>query len=178
MSEPPPALQSSKVNRRVVADGGHCEVSCAVRADGTTSPASDLFDQLAANTWADPHADKLPDERQTRHRDRLIALCEALADGNDLPNGSFNALQAGIWELKVDGIRVTFYDTDGTGSYVDTAPEYEDTWDGGRRPVFPMDDLEEHIRLGHCFAKTTQKTTDEDLHQSQQVREEDLAHDR
>ena len=178
MNEQPATLQSSKVARRVVADGTYCEVACAVLADGVTSPASDLLDQLDEAMWPDPEVDQLPDERQTRHRSRLISLCEALADGDDLPAGSWNALPEGMLELKVDGIRVTFYDTDGHGNYSSAAPEYTDRWDGTRQPVLPIDDFQEHIRLGHCFPKTTQKTTMKDIQRSQQVREEDVSHDR
>jgi len=160
--------------RRLVASGAYLDVECAVRAD-ETSPASELLDQLAEGTWPDPEAESLPDEWQPRYLQRLIALCQALAAGDSIPDNAFNALEDGVLEFKIDGLRVTFYDTDGRGNCGVTEIEYYDDWSGKRRPVLP--EFEEYVRLGHVFPKTGQKTRPEDIQQSLQVRKEDLEHD-
>lgn len=166
----------TKVERRVVADGAWYEVACAVLADGETSPAAELLDELEAGMWADPEAAELPDERQVRDSIRLLALAESLANEGDLPRGLYNRLEKGIWELKVGNIRVTFYDTDGEGGFVPKYGTQVPAWDGYRWEL--PDDFDDFIRLGHTFAKTGKTTTRGDLARSETVRAEDVNHDK
>lgn len=169
-------LRLTKVQRRVVADGSCFEVSCAISADGTTSPASAVIDELSEGMWADPEATELPDEYQPRLRTRLLAHVKQLAEEGDLPPSAYNRLREGIWELKVESIRMTFYDTDGDGGWTPKNGERLDTWDGYRWDL--PQDFDDYIRLGHCFPKTGQKTSEEDLNASCTIREEDVQHDR
>lgn len=166
----------TKVERRVVADGEWFEVACAVLADGESSPAATLLDELERGMWADPEAEELPDERQVRDSIRLVALAESLANEGDLPRGTYNRLEHGIWELKVGNIRVTFYDTDGQGGFVPKYGTEVPTWDGHRWEL--PDDFDEFIRLGHTFPKTGRRTTREDLDLSESARAEDIDHDK
>ncbi len=160
----------------MVVDGGFYEVSCAVASDGVTAPASTLLDELSSGMWPDPHAESLPDEWQPRLRTRLLAHVKQLAEEGELPPGAYNRLDEGIWELKVEAIRVTFYDTDGAGNWSPKYGDRVDVW-GGSRWELP-EDFDEFLRLGHCFAKETQRTPADDIEASCAMREEDVSHDR
>lgn len=166
----------TKVERRLVVDGDFYEVSCAVREDGVTSPASNLLDELEEGMWADPEADVLPDEYQPKLRRRVIAHLEQLAAEGDLPGNAYNRLNDGIWEIKVEGIRISFFDTDGEGHWSAKCGSTVDTWDGGRKHELP-DDFDEYIRLGHTFPKAGQKTLQTDINECIQIRKEDVSHD-
>lgn len=169
-------LRLPKVQRMVIADGEYCEVACAVRADGITSPAAQLLEELSSGNWPDPHAEELPDEHQVKLHRRLIAHAEQLANGEYLPPTAYNRLVEGIWELKVETVRLTFYDTDGEGHWTPKSGTSVATWDGRNRVELP-EDFDEFLRLGHAFAKTSQRTLEADLQESMQVREEDVQHD-
>lgn len=171
------SLRLAKVSRRVVVDGDFFEVSCAVAADGETAPASSLLDELSSGMWADPNAESLPDEWQPKLRSRLLAHVKQLAAEGELPPSAYNRLNDGIWELKVESIRATFYDTDGAGGWTPKLGDKIATWNGQHRWELP-DDFDEYIRLGHCFAKETQRTPEEHLGASKAMREEDVHHDR
>ncbi|KJL18829.1 hypothetical protein RL72_03301 [Microbacterium azadirachtae] len=160
-----------------MAEGTYFEVSCAVAADKITAPASDLLDELESGMWADPGAESLPDEYQPKLRTRLLAHVKQLACEGELPPNAYNRLDDGIWELKVESIRATFYDTDGEGGWSPKHGQKVATWNGGYRWDLP-DDFDEYIRLGHCFAKDGQKTRKEDLDASCAIRMEDVEHDR
>lgn len=168
-------LRLAKVARRVVADGGMYEVACAVGRDGKTAPASDLLDDLETGMWADPNAKSLPDEWQPRLRTRLLAHVNQLANEGDLPGSAYNRLEEGVWELKVESVRVTFYDTDGAGGW---SPKYGERVGMGSWARWELPDFDEFLRLGHCFAKETQSTPPDDIRASCTVREEDVEHDR
>jgi len=84
----------------VVVDGDWCQVACAVRADGVASPAGEMLDALEKGEWDDPEAEALPDSWQVRWFHRLLAACEALANGDSLSQSAYNRLRDGIWELK------------------------------------------------------------------------------
>ncbi len=146
-----------------------------MRADGTTSPASDLLDDLSEGMWDDPEAESLPDEYQPTLRRRLIANIEYFANHGELGRDSYNRLRDGIWEFKASGVRISFYDTDGIGGYDPKHGERVSTWD--QRYIYELPEFDEFIRLGHAFPKTSQKTTEADLASCATVREEDLEHD-
>lgn len=165
----------TKVDRRVVADGDYFEVACAVAADGVTSPAAVVIDELEVGMWADPDAEALPDEYQPKLRTRLLAHIKQLATQGELPAKAYNRLQDGVWELRVESVRMTFYDTDGEGGWSPKTGEKLVTWDGYRWDL--PDDFDEYLRLGHCFAKVGQKTPPGDIDKSRTMREEDVSHD-
>ncbi len=150
-----------------------------MRADGS-APAAVLLDQLLDQTWPDPESSEFPDAWQTKLYYRLINAIELIADGYDPEPHEFNYLGDGLWEFTITNLRVTFYDTDGRGE-PDTTWSGEDSgWGIGRVEYRLPDDFASSgvVRLGHVFAKTTQKTTDYDLKVARAVREEDLEHDR
>lgn len=119
----------------------------------------------------------LPDEAQPKFYSRLIGHLQDIAEGYDLNPSWHNRLDDGIWELKRDAVRLTFYDTDGNGSYTPKfGKEYEE-WDGRVRYVLDPEEMEEDIRVGHAFSKNSQRTSPEDLAEAAAVREEDLNHD-
>lgn len=163
------------MKRRVVASGEWCEIACAVIGDGTQSPASTLLDELETNVWPNPNVEIYPDEYQTTQRTRLLALVEAIAEGNDIRRGDFNYLHKGIWELKIQDLRVSFFDTDGEGGWTEKTGSKISAWDGDQ---WEFPELDELVRLGHCFAKTAPKTNETDLARSIEVREEDAFHDK
>lgn len=169
-------LRLTKVRRIVVADGDFYEVACAVVADGVSSPAATLLEELKEGMWADPQADVLPDEYQPRLRTRLLAHITELAKTGDLPPRAYNRLEDGVWEIKVEGIRLTFYDTDGAGGWVPKQGETVPTWDGRQRHELP-DDFDQYVRLGHHFPKKGQKAARADIDRSIEVRTEDVSHD-
>lgn len=169
----PGTLDLTKLERTVIADGEFCVIECAVRSDGST-PVEVLLRELEEGTWPNPNSEELPDSYQPRQRDRFLALCELLAEGDDLPQNAVNHLEDGIWEFKVGDLRVTFYDTDGRGGYVAKTPKYVSNWSGADFEY----DMDEFVRLGHYFAKTGPTTTSNDLQSANEVRVEDLTHDR
>ena len=124
----------------------------------------------------------LRERNKAKRRDAIVRAAFQLFADMGYPNNQYctvNELQDGVWEFKLGRVRVSFYDTDGRGSYnakrrvisiVDSEfPDEEFWW----LPLF-----DEDLRLGHCFGKTTQRTEDEDISETLRVREEDLAHDR
>ena len=166
----------TKVARRLFVDGDYFEVACAVASDGVTSPAARTIDELEVGMWDDPHADSLPDEYQPKLRSQLLAHLTNLANYGDLPPSAYNRLRDGIWEVKVESIRITFFDTDGQGGWTPKLGTRVDKWDGYRWDL-PAD-FDEYLRLGHSFAKTGQKTPSDHIDASLHMREEDTAHDR
>lgn len=166
----------TKVVRTVLADGACHEVACAVLRDGVTSPVLELLKQLEEGNWPDPNIEEFPDEYQANTRRRFLAHVEYLANFGELEYG-FNRLDEGIWEIKVESLRVTFFDTPGDGTFQPKFGEVYDGWDGRRAIAFPTD-LDEFIRVGHYFGKDGQKAPPHDVKRSIEVREEDLAHDR
>lgn len=169
------SLGLTKVSRLVLADGDFYQVQCAVLRDGVSAPAADLLAQLEKGVWRDPAVDRFPDEYQPTVRRRLLAEVEYLAENGEL-EGQFNRLRMGIWELKIGNLRVTFYDTPGDGTFSPKFGEPYWEWDGSQSWILP--DFDEFVRLGHCFAKDSQKTREIDIQHSIRVREEDISHDR
>jgi len=172
-------VSTDSCGRELIAEGDFYVVHCALRSDGS-SPARDFLAALATGSWEpDPDAEKLPDDEQVRDLDWFLAEIRYVAqNGDPQRRTAVNALQDGIWEFKRGRKRLTFYDTDGTGSYLvkdrlqDSAeadPNSDHWW-------FPT--FDEFLRLGHAFPKTTQKTPEFDLVMGATVREEDIQHDR
>jgi len=168
----------SKVHRRIVHDGNVYLVECAVRADEITSPVAHFLDQLKEKTWS-PESDDInpvqPDEQPTAYA-WLVQKIAYFADEGDFPHvGNRNQLRNGIWEIKRWHIRITFFDTDGQGSYTPKVTQRIYAGGGG---YFPLPVFDPFIRLGTVFIKTTQKTSHYELNLAEQIRKEDLAHDR
>lgn len=165
--------------RRLIAKGRLHEVHCAVRSD-SSSPAGEFLDLLKDGMWEpDPDAKSLPSDEQIRDHDWFLSAIRKWAnDGEPFHNRAVNALDNGVWEFKRGAKRLTFYDTDGVGGYVEKrkivdyadaeCPE-SDFWQ------IPMFDV--LLRLGHAFPKVGQEATQDDLQISQDVRDEDLRHD-
>lgn len=168
----------SKVRRRVLHDGGAYLIECAIAADGVSSPADQILRELEENFWDDPASDKRPDEAQTKIYTRVMAHFEWLAEyGRFERPTDFNSLDQGIWEIKVANVRFSFFDTDGVGGY---SPKYGTAyldWQQKLRWELP-EQFDEFVRIGHCFAKVSQQTLEEDLQQADAMREEDVGHDR
>lgn len=170
------------MERTVVADGALHEIACAVTKDGT-SPATEVLEQFSAGLWeADPDTESMPDDAQIKDYDLFLAAMEYFAE-NGIPHSSqvqLNSLRQGIWEFKIHRKRFSFFDTDGFGRKLEPVkfknreqcsyPEDEDFWH--------VPDFEHRIRLGHCFPKLSEKTTEKDIRRTLQVRAEDLEHDR
>lgn len=159
----------------VVADGDHFLIECAIRRD-LSSPVADFLDEMAAGAWAPGVENGLEPDEQVSWTDAFFAACEHLADtGSPIYAASFNQLRDGIWELKHWDLRVSFYDTDGHGNHTpvvdrDSYPRY------ANRP-WP-DGFDENLRLTSAFQKRGQKAEERHMAFANQVREEDLEHDR
>lgn len=134
-----------------------------------------MLDLLANKTWPNPNVKRLPDEYQTSQRTRLLALAEAVAEEEPLRRNDFNFLDDGVWELKINDLRVSFFDVDGEGGWVPKNGEKVPAWDGDRYEL--PDDFDKLIRVGHYFAKTGKRTAKTDIFRSIEVRKEDVAHD-
>lgn len=158
----------------VIADGDYHEVSCCLLEDGVSSPVTTLLDELNNGVWPEPNVTDFPDEYQANYRSRLLAEIEHLC-ALGVPARDYDYLTEGIWEFKIAGLRVTFFDTPGDGTYSPKVGERA-TASGPRRFHFP-DEFDEFVRLGHYFGKDTGKTRQEDLRSAKKIRKEDLAHD-
>lgn len=138
---------------------------------------------MVAGEWTeDPDLEDVPDDAQISQADKLRVGIEFFAE-HGYPNNRYctlNALRDGIWEFKKGRVRISFFDTDGEGNFAPKS-KIQDR----READFPDDEahwqipqFDPLIRLGHCFGKTTEKTEEEDIIMTLQVREEDIAHDR
>lgn len=170
-----------KVSRTLVCKKQTHIVEHAVCADMTT-PSLEAWRAMEQGAWEeDPDLEDVPDDAQIKHSQKFRAGIEFFADYG-YPNNSFctvNALKDGIWEFRLGSKRISFYDTDGRGGWApkhkvlsinDSAYPDSDFW--------WIPDMDESIRLGHCFGKTGQKTDPQDIEETLRVREEDTAHDR
>lgn len=165
----------TKVKRKLVYNSVFL-LEYGLSADGT-APAEEAVKLLAEKQWRHAEADEYPDEIQASMYTRLRDLMRRLAGDEDLPPGSFNRLNEGIWELKVNNFRVTFYDTDGTGGFEPKLGRATFGWDQKRAWELPLD-FDKFIRLGVCWEKDDDKARPEDVDRSLAFRIEDLAHDR
>lgn len=165
----------AKVVRTLVYKGVFT-VECGRGADGE-SPAHDLLKLLLAKQWVNSEAEKYPDEKQASFYIRLRDLLKRLAQDEELPLGTYNRLDDGVWELKVNNLRLTFYDTDGVGGYVPKHGTRKYGWDGKHYWELPYDFCDD-IRLGTYFEKDDEQAPPAEVARSIEFREEDLSHDR
>lgn len=137
-----------------------------------------MLRELRSGFWNDPRSTVRPDRRQISDYHKLRALLEELASTGYIENeGSYNSLHDGMWELKLNNIRLTFYDTSGDGYYEPKLGETRWDWSQKRRQHLP-EDFDEQIRVGHGFAKTGQKAPEAEVKRAKALREEDVNHDR
>ncbi|MFS0700283.1 hypothetical protein AB6N24_09955 [Cellulomonas sp. 179-A 4D5 NHS] len=163
----------ANIERRVIAEGEEFCVECAVRTD-LTSPVSEFLDGIEGGA-ADHVGDLEPDE-QIRWYDWFMAACDGLAEYGTLPHRhDHNQLLDGIWEIKHSVLRITFFDTDGSG-------EYEPLIDSDSYSRFTTrpwpDDFLYYLRLTTAFTKTAPKAPPAEIELAKTVRTEDLEHDR
>lgn len=158
-------LQISKVSRTLIYVGTHFAIECAIRKDGS-SPAMRMFDQLANSRVNIPDVPP-PDTAQPSFLTDLLIFIKEIADGYMPRSGALNYLTEGIWELKRETIRITFYDTDGSGNF-----------HGHQHMRFLEDQFYSILRLGHSFVKQSAKTSEEDIFQAIQTRKEDIDYDK
>lgn len=105
--------------------------------------------------------------------DWFLGACEQLADGGRLPHqNAHNQLRDGIWEFKHWDLRVSFYDTDGSGEYSPLIDR--DSYSRFTTRPWP-DDFLQHLRLTTAFHKDVQQ---HHISLAATVRGEDLEHDR
>ncbi|MBT1632368.1 hypothetical protein [Curtobacterium flaccumfaciens] len=155
-----------------------------VRTDGTV-PAQEFLKELSSGNWrADPdheNSHPWPDEAQPRDRALLVQIIRNFAnEGAPRSDRQVNVLEDGVWEFKRASKRVTFWDTDGSGSCVTYAKvaDIADAERGAQDPMWKFPNFESQLRLGHCFGKTGERTTQLDIQESIAIKEEDLSHDR
>jgi hypothetical protein len=163
----------ANVERRIIAEGEQFAVECAVRAD-LTSPVSQFLD--AVGSGSAEHVGDLEADEQIDWFDWLIAACDGLAHYGWLPHRhAHNQLLDGIWEIKHSVLRISFFDTDGTGKY-EPLIDRESYPPPATRP-WP-DDFDYYLRLTTAFTKTSAKTPPTEIALAKTVRTEDLEHDR
>lgn len=158
-------LQIGKVSRTLIYVGTHFAIECAIRKDGS-SPAMRMFDQLANSRVEIPDVPP-PDTAQPSFLTNLMIFIKEIADGYMPRAGALNYLTEGIWELKRETIRITFYDTDGSGNF-----------HGHQHKRFLEDQFYSILRLGHSFVKQSARTSQEDIFQALQTRKEDIDYDK
>lgn len=158
-------LHKSKVSRTLIYVGTHFAIESAVRRDGT-SPALNMLNQLAQGMVEIPDFPP-PDSAQSAFLTDMMFFFKEIADGYQPRQGALNYLTEGIWELKRETIRITFYDTDGSGKF-----------HGHQHKRFLEDSFYPIFRLGHSFVKQSAKTSPEDIYQALQTRKEDIEHDK
>jgi hypothetical protein len=158
-------LQKSKVSRTLIYVGTHFSIECAIRQDGS-SPALNMLRQLALGMVEIPEFPP-PDSAQSFFLTDLLIFIKDIADGYQPRNGAMNYLTEGIWELKRETIRITFYDTDGTGRF-----------HGHQNRDFLGDEFYPIFRLGHSFVKRTAKTSEDDIQLALRTRNEDIEYDK
>jgi hypothetical protein len=158
-------LQIRKVSRTLIYVGTHFAIECAIRKDGS-SPAMRMFDQLANSRVEIPDVPP-PDAAQPSFLTDLMIFIKEIADGYMPRAGALNYLTEGIWELKRETIRITFYDTDGSGNF-----------HGHQHKRFLEDQFYSILRLGHSFVKQSARTSQEDIFQALQTRKEDIDYDK
>ena len=158
-------LHLSKVTRTLIYVGTHFAIESAIRKDGT-SPAMRMFDQLSQGRLEIPDFPP-PDNAQTLFLTDLMIFIKEIADGYQPRSGALNYLTEGVWELKRETVRITFYDTDGAGNF-----------HGHQHKRFLEAQFYPILRLGHSFVKQSAKTSQEDIEQALLTRKEDIDYDK
>lgn len=162
----------AKVERTVVHDGEYCLVEYAVKTD-SREPAKEFLNRLGSG-MVEVRDVSNPDEKQPGYKAKLLGTIFDFAEGEDIPNRSYNFLSDGIWEFKAGDMRVSFYDTDGNGDFDPKNWQKDSPFSKAQLP----DEFDEQVRLGHSFAKPDSSTSADDLMECATVRTEDLEHDR
>lgn len=163
------------VDRLLVAEGRWFAVECAVRRD-LSSPVADFLDGLRVGKSPVAQTAGLELDEQIDWRRWFVQACRRIADDGHPPHrDAHNQLRDGIWELKHWQLRVSFYDTDGSGRY---EPLIDDALHSRFKTRPWPQDFEENLRLTTAFGKTGQKTEPAQIQLAIDVREEDLEHDR
>ena len=162
----------------MVVRGQFHHVDCGVREDGC-APAGAFLDALKKGAWHRHDESEPLDEQISDYHWFLNAITHWAKTGEPVYRGAVNALEDGVWEFRHGDRRLTFFDTDGKGSY--TAKLQIRSHEESEAPdseYWHIPYFDHQIRLGYAFTKVSQKTLPRDLHESQETREEDLAHDR
>lgn len=104
-------------------------------------------------------------------------FCARIADGLMLKcRKNYMRLDAGLWEIKLGDLRITFYDTDGVGQVCGSEISWGTSiYDSN---PWPLGDFEEYLRLTTAFIKDSEKTPPAQLAYAKQIRREDFEHDR
>jgi len=162
--------------RTVVADGECHLIECAVAADGS-APALEFLNQLRKGVRETYPVD-IDSDAQVQAYGIILARCEYLARYGEFASRNrkhYNQLWDGIWELKHEELRLSFFDTAGDGTYSPKIAE-SDYW--GNAPRLPI--FDEFIRLGRGFPKprTMRWTPEAEIRFALRLREEDLEHDK
>lgn len=166
------------IERRPIIRGQVHHVDCAVRSDGSC-PAGEFLDALKKGTWSQDDETRSADEQLDEYSKLLFAIKYWANYGEPAYRDAGKSLEDGVWEFRYADKRLTFYDTDGKGSYTPKLPirDYAEA-DAPDSPYWQIPNFDYLIRLGHAFTKKSQKTPKGDLAVSRTVREEDLDHDR
>lgn len=155
-------------------------MECAVLGD-ESSPALEFLESLRHGTWTagDDEPDPPADE-QLVDRAVFLQMAKRLAD-TGMPTGGRSQtrdLDDGIWEFKRDRMRLSWFDTDGTGQFL-AKPRIRDR----KLSPYPDDDswwfpaFDEFIRLGHAFPKQGETAGNLNIEETLKVRVEDIQHD-
>jgi hypothetical protein len=175
-------LGDSGPKRRLVWKGRLHHVYCAIRADGS-SPARHLLDALRSGNLPgdtdDADAGLEPDERVSDYQWFVKTIKHFAEEGEPPYRGAINYLRSGIWEFKHGTKRLTFYDTSGDGNCKQHGEIYNHAdADEPESDYWYIPNFDHELRLGHWFLKDSQTTAEKDLSDAEEVREEDLDHDR
>lgn len=171
-----PRGQNPMVVRSLVHTGSKHTVRAALAGDGMSQPAMEYL-RLLESRMLPLVGIELPDDQQVGIYHRLIAKIKRFADGKQLGRTDTNELEDGVFEFKHDVVRISFFDTDGVGSYTPKAGEWFTEWDG-KRACKPPTDFDREVRLGHSFEKVGRRAEQSDIDQCIRVRREDVAHDK
>lgn len=166
------------MDRRAIMRGQLHQVDCAARTDGST-PAGQFLDALKNGAWNQSALEGPVDDRIDDYHWFLNAIKYWAENGEPVYRDAVKALDDGVWEFRHGDKRLTFFDTDGQGNYIAKLPirDHADA-DAPDSEYWQIPNFDRLIRLGHAFTKVSQRTLPHDLSESQQVREEDLTHDR
>ncbi len=172
------------MGRKPLVRGRRHTIFPAIRAD-STEPAIIFLDELRRKVWR-PDSDHTPgsgwpdDQQETDHHSMMELLRRYADRGTGFKLKDINRLDHGIWEFKIRRKRLSYYDTDGHGNTSDR-PKLQHPSQctrGQLDPCWFVPDFDRQIRVGHAFPKRTDQTLKSDIHETLQVREEDLRRDR
>ena len=165
----------TKVDRELVAEGECFSIEFAVRTNGR-SPAAEFLRGLQEGASSGSDGVELSADERVDAWAWFLEACDRIARQGDPPPGrTYNQLQDGIWELKHQMARLTFFDTDGSGAD-DPTIDY-DSYAGFQAQRPWPEDFEEILRLSTGFMKRAQKTPLKEINFARLVRKEDLRHD-